>query len=44
MIKKITFVILVCCILVSCGKKGDPEYKVLNKEIKMTTIIINKVS
>ena len=43
MIKKITFVILVCCILVSCGKKGDPEYKVLNKEIKMTTIIINKV-
>ena len=27
MIKKITFVILVCCILVSCGKKGDPEYK-----------------
>ena len=33
MIKKITFVILVCCILVSCGKKGDPEYKVLNKEI-----------
>ena len=44
MIKKITFVILVCCILVSCGKKGDPEYKVLNKEIKMTTIITNKIS
>ena len=44
MIKKITFVILVCCILVSCGKKGDPEYKVLNKEIKLSTIIINKAS
>ena len=44
MIKKITFVILVCCILVSCGKKGDPEYKALKKEIKMTTIIINKTS
>ena len=24
MIKKITFVILVCCILFSCGKKDDP--------------------
>ena len=44
MIKKITFVILVCYILVSCGKKGDPEYKALNKEIKILTIIINKTS
>ena len=44
MIKKITFVILVCCILVSCGKKGDPEYKASNKEIKIPTIIINKIS
>ena len=44
MIKKITFVILVSCILVSCGKKGDPEYKVSNKEIKIPTIIINKTS
>ena len=44
MIKKITFVILVCCVLVSCGKKGDPQYKVLNKEIKIPTIIINETS
>ena len=44
MIKKTTFVILVCCILVSCGKKGDPEYKVLNKEIKILSTIINKIS
>ena len=44
MIKKITFVILFCCILVSCGKKGDPEYKALNKEIKISTIVINKTS
>ena len=44
MIKKITFVILVCCVLLSCGKKGDPEYKSSNKEIKLSTIIINKVS
>ena len=39
MIKKITFVILV-----SCGKKGDPKYQSLNKEIKISTIKINKVS
>ena len=44
MIKKITFVVLVCCILISCGKKADPEYKVLNKVIKIPTIIINKIS
>ena len=44
MIRKITFVILFCCILVSCGKKGDPEYKVLNKEIIIPTILINKTS
>ena len=44
MIKKITFVIFACCILVSCGKKSDPEYKTLNKEIKIPTIMINKIS
>ena len=44
MIKKIIFVILVCCTLVYCGKKGDPEYKSSNKEIRVSTIIINKVS
>ena len=44
MIKKITFVVLVCCILISCGKKGDPEYKALKEEIKISTIIINKTS
>ena len=44
MIKKITFVILVCCILVSCGKKGDPEYKALNKEIKISKTTSNKTS
>ena len=44
MIKKITFVILVCCILVSCGKKGDPEYKYSIEEIKVSTILTNKIS
>ena len=44
MIKKITFIILVCCILVSCGKKSDPEFKAFYKEIKIPTVIINKSS
>ena len=44
MIRKITFVILFCCILVSCGKKGDPEFKAFNKEIKIPTVIINKTA
>ena len=44
MIKKIIFFILVCCVLVSCGKKGDPEYKALNKKNKIPEIIINKTS
>ena len=42
MIKKITFVILVCCILVSCGKKGDPEYKESTIKKNMQLLSINK--
>ncbi len=26
MIKKTIFTLLVCCLIVSCGKKGDPKY------------------
>ena len=44
MIKKFTLIILLFCVVVSCGKKSDPEYKALNQEIKITTIIINKTS
>ena len=42
MIKKITLVLLICCMIVSCGKKGDPEYKDPEKKAKMQTIFINK--
>ena len=42
MIKKITLALLLCCIIVSCGKKGDPEYKDPEKKVKMQTIFINK--
>ena len=41
MIKKITFVILVCCILVSCGKKGDPEYVDPDKKAEINEVSIN---
>ena len=27
MIKKISFIFLICCLIASCGKKGDPEYR-----------------
>ena len=43
MIKKITFVVLVCCILISCGKKGDPEYKDLNSKSDIQAIFIIKI-
>jgi len=42
MIKKITLALLLCCIIVSCGKKGDPEYKNPDKKAKIQTIIKNK--
>ena len=42
MIKKITFIFLVCCLLASCGKKGDPEYTDPEKKAKMQTFFINK--
>jgi len=42
MIKKITLFFLFCCLLVSCVKKGDPEYKNHDKKTKIQTIIKNK--
>ena len=42
MIKKITFIFLVCCLLASCGKKGDPEYKELKQKADMIIILTNK--
>ena len=42
MIKKITLIILFCFIAVSCGKKGDPEYKDPKKTSGVQDIIVNK--
>tara|TARA_B100001027_G_scaffold51136_1_gene34026 strand:- start:302 stop:433 length:132 start_codon:yes stop_codon:yes gene_type:complete len=42
MIKKIVFLVLFCCVVISCGKKGDPEYKDSKKGEIIPTITINK--
>ena len=42
MIKKITLVFLLCCLLVSCGKKGDPEYKNPEEKVRIQIVFKNK--
>ena len=42
MIKKFTLALILCCILISCGKKGDPEYKEPEKKVKIQLLLINK--
>ena len=42
MIKKISFIFLICSLLASCGKKGDPEYKELKQKAEKTIILIIK--
>ena len=37
MIKKIIFVLILCCLVTSCGKKGDPVYKAFKfKNLKIS--------
>jgi len=42
MIKKISFIFLICCLLASCGKKGDPEYKEPKQKAEKILILTNK--
>jgi len=42
MIKKITLTLMLCCILISCGKKGDPQYKDPEQKVEIQSILINK--
>ena len=42
MIKKFSLALMLCCILISCGKKGDPEYKEPEKKANMHLLLINK--
>ena len=43
MIKNVTITILLCCMLFSCGVKGNPEYKDPKKKVKIHTILKDKV-
>ena len=42
MIRKFALALMLCCILISCGKKGDPEYKESKIEKNMQFLLINK--
>ena len=42
MIKKISLLLILCLVVVSCGKKGDPEYKNSSKKEKIQTILVKK--
>ena len=42
MIRKFALALMLCCILISCGKKGDPEYKETKIRINMQLLLINK--
>ncbi len=41
MIKKITLIILLFCIIISCGKKGDPKYMEPKKKAELKKVLIN---
>jgi hypothetical protein len=43
MIKKIMLTVIFCCLVISCGKKGDPNYKDPEKKAKIQSISLNKV-
>jgi len=42
MIRKFALALMLCCILMSCGKKGDPEYKEPKKKVEIQLLLINK--
>ena len=41
MIKKISFIYLICCLLASCGVKGDPKYKDPKQKAEEITVLTN---
>ena len=43
MIKKIILALILCCTLISCGKKGDPFYEDPKKKSSIQNIYSHKV-
>tara|TARA_Y200000002_G_scaffold362809_1_gene350239 strand:- start:188 stop:319 length:132 start_codon:yes stop_codon:yes gene_type:complete len=42
MTKKIILILMLCCFIISCGKKGDPVYKDPEKKAQNHNIFLNK--
>ena len=42
MIKKIFLTLILCSILIGCGKKGNPEYKDPDQKARIQSTLINK--
>ena len=42
MIRKFALALILLCILISCGKKGDPEFKESKIKKNMQLLSINK--
>ena len=42
MIRKFALALMLLCILISCGKKGDPEYKESTMKKNMQLLLIKK--
>jgi len=42
MIKKITLALMLFCMTISCGKKGNPEYEDPEKKVEIQNIFKNK--
>ena len=44
MIRIITLTIVICCFLISCGKKGDPVYEDSQKKAEIQNTSMKKIS
>ena len=42
MTKKVILTLILCCFIISCGKKGDPLYKDPEKKAKNPNIFLKK--
>ena len=40
--KNLSLIIIIFILITSCGKKGNPEYKVSKKNIEIQIILTNK--
>ena len=41
MIKKISLTLILCCMVISCGKKADPQYKNPEQKVEILSFLIN---